>query len=153
MERVCTRDNSSSRRSGGYPTAPFIIQGDPSLLTPNRRGSNAGYTTCPSLPPPGPQQSKSPFRHFERPSYSHIAILTVLCLITYPAFYALTLLAKDKSLFVVRLIVSAWCSGIGFVLGCILLAIGAQHLEAASESIPVWYWDSLTICFKQPGPP
>ena len=73
------------------------------------------------------------------PNYSHLAILTVLCLVTYPAFYALTFLAKDKSLFVVRLIVSAWCSGIGFALGYILLKIGAQHLEAASEFIPVWY--------------
>ena len=41
-------------------------------------------------------------------------------------------MAKDKSLFVVRLMVSAWCSVAGFVLGYIL-KIGAQHLEAASK--------------------
>ena len=85
------------------------------------------------------------------PNYSHLAILTVLCLVTYPAFYALTFLAKDKSLFVVRLIVSAWCSGIGFALGYILLKIGAQHLEAASEFIPVGYRDPLTIISNSLG--
>jgi len=66
-----------------------LIPSDISLLTPSRRG-------------------------FERPSFCNIAILAVLCHITYPAFYVLTLVAKDKSLFVVRLIVSAWCSEIGF---------------------------------------
>ena len=80
-----------------------------------------------------PPRSKPLFRGFEKPSFSRIAILAVLCLITYPAFYVLTFVAKDRSLFIVRLIVSVWCSGVGFTLGYILLSIGAQHLEAASE--------------------
>ena len=85
-----------------------------------------------------PPRPKPLFRGFERPefersSFSRIAILTVLSLITYPAFYVLTSVAKDRSLFTVRLIVSTWCSGAGFALGYILLSIGAQHLEAASE--------------------
>jgi len=84
-----------------------------------------------------PPRSKPLFRGFERPSLSRIAILTLLCLLTYPAFYVLTLVAKDKSLFMVRSIVAVWCWGIGSALGYILLEIGAQHLEAASESIPV----------------
>jgi len=78
-------------------------------------------------------QSKPLFQGLERPSFSRIATLTVLCLITYPVFYILTLVAKDKSLFIVRSVVSVWCSGVGFALGYILLKIGAQHLEAASE--------------------
>ena len=61
-------------------------------------------------------------------------ILSILCLITYPAFYILTFVAKDRSLFTVRFIVAVWCSGVGFALGYILLSIGAQYLEAASES-------------------
>ena len=162
MENVHRRDNNPSPP----PTAEFGTPSDqtgPLLSTPGEGGFVLKDPAWTSEPPSTisrsqfadklPPQPKSLFRRFERPSFSRIAILTVLCLITYPAFYALTLLAKDKSLFVVRLIVSAWCSGIGFALGYILLAIGAQHLEAASESIPVWYWDSLTICFKQPGPP
>jgi len=78
-------------------------------------------------------RSKPLIRGFERPSFSRIAILTVLCLITYPVFCILELVAKDRSLFVVRAIVSVWCSGVGFALGYILLKIGARHLEAASE--------------------
>jgi len=121
-------------------------------LTPNKRELNVEYPTSPSLPPSTtnsqhaakdwfsrlkPPRSKPLFRGFERPSFAHITILTVLCLITYPAFYILTLVAKDKSLFVVRLLVSTWCSGVGFALGYILLKIGAQHIEAASEFTPV----------------
>jgi len=78
-------------------------------------------------------RSKPLFRGFERPSFAHIAILIVLCLIAYPALYILTLVAKDKSLFTVRLIVAMWYSGVAFALGCILLRIGVKHIEAASE--------------------
>ena len=79
-----------------------------------------------------PPQLKPLFRGFERPSFSHIAILAALCLITYPAFFLLTLVAKDKTLFIVRAIVSVWCWAVGFALGWVLLRIGAQHIEAAS---------------------
>jgi len=78
-------------------------------------------------------RSKPLFRGFERPSFAHIAILIVLCLIAYPALYILTLVAKDKSLFTVRLIVAVWYSGVGFALGYTLLRIGVKHIEAASE--------------------
>ena len=80
-------------------------------------------------------------------------ILAVLCLITYPAFYILTLVAKDRSLFVVRAIVSAWCSGVGFALGYILLQIGAQYLEAAGELALVVCRGFLRLDSKQPGQP
>jgi len=137
------RDSDSSSRSTENPAASFI-PAVVSRLTPNRRGFDPTWpspqsSSTDSLYTDGSPSQSQPFQFegFERPSPSHITILTVLSLITYPAFYVLTLLAKDKSLFVVRLIVSAWCSGIGFALGYILLAIGAQHLEAASEFIPV----------------
>jgi len=154
------RDNSSSPDPAENLAAP-LVQAGASLLTPGGRDFSAddlAWSSPPpstadfqhvgesrpssrqSLPPkpaePGkfePSRSKPPFREFERPSVPRIAILTVLCLITYPAFYVLTLVAKDRSLFVVRVIVSVWCTGIGFALGYILLAIGARHLEAASE--------------------
>ena len=73
------------------------------------------------------------FQGFERPSFSRIAILIMLCCIAYPALHILTLVAKDKSLFLVRLIVALWGSGVAFVLGYTLLRIGVKHLEAASE--------------------
>jgi len=160
------------------PATPFI-QPDPSILVPNWKEFNLEDLTRPSPPPStanfqyadesrsssrhslhpklAEPKSESPrskplFRGFKRPSLPRIVILTVLCLITYPAFYILTLVAKDRSLFVVRAIVSVWCSGIGFALGYILLKVGAQYLEAASESTPVGYRNFLKLCFKQPGP-
>ena len=149
-------------------SATPLIQTDPTHLTPNRRKSDVEYPPWYSLPPSTanfhyanksrfsglkPPQSKPLFQGFKRPSFFRMVILTVLCLITYPTFHILTLVAKDKSLFVVRLIVSVWCSVGGFALGYILLTIGAQHLEAASEFTLVGFRDFLRLYFKQPGPP
>jgi len=147
MEHVCVGDNDLIPRPTENPASP-LIQADPSLLSPNRRKFDA-KDPAQSSPLPSTTSSHSPnksrfsrlepprlkplFRGFERPSFSHIAILSALCPIAYPAFYLLTLMAKDRSLFIVRVMVSIWCSGIGFALGYILLRIGAQHLEAASE--------------------
>lgn len=131
MEQVC-RDNDSSSHLAENPDAPRNQES--SLLTTVRRESDADDPTCSSRPPSktdSRRAGKSPPR-FERPSPSNIAILTVLCLLVYPVFYVLKIAAKDKSLFVVRLIVSAWCSGTGFALEYILLRIGAQHLGATS---------------------
>lgn len=175
MEHARMRDNWSPPPTADS-TTPFN-QTDPFLLTPNRREFDKAYPTWHSSPSPSttsfqypdskslsssrqsihpklanlrfePPRSKPLFKGFERPSWTHIAILAVLCLTSYPALYMLTLVARDKSLFIVRLIVATWCSGVGFALGYILLKIGAQHLEAASESTLVNYRDFLTLCFK-----
>ena len=166
MEHVRMRDNSSSPRPTENPTAP-LIEGDPSILTPNGRESDTEYPPRPSSLPPTSSfhhsdkswfsrsklpRSKPLVQGFETPSFSRIAIFTVLCFIAYPAFYVLTLVARDKSLSIVRLIVSAWCSVVGFALGYVLLKIGAQHLEAASESTLVRYQEFPRVHFKQPGP-
>ena len=155
------RDDSPGPRPPENSTAP-LIEPDPSILTPDGREFDAEDLAWPSPPPSTanvqyteksrfsslrslpsrvklaalrfePPRSKPLFRGFERPSFSRIVIFTILCPTAYPAFYLLTLVAQDKSLFIVRLMVSTWCSAIGFVLGYILLKIGAQHLEAASE--------------------
>jgi len=89
---------------------------------------------------------------FEAPSFLYIATLTILCPATYLAFYILTLVAKDRSLFVVRAIVGLWGWVAGFALGYFLLRIGAQHLEAASKFALVGYRSFLRHSFKQPGP-
>ena len=147
MEHVRMRDSDSSPPPFDNPAAP-LIQEDHSLLTPNGRGFDVEDPAPPSLPPSMTNsqyadntspRSKPLFQGFESPSFSRIAILTVLCLVTYPAFFLLTLVAKDRSLFIVRIIVSVWCSGGGFALGYVLLKIGAQHLEAASEFTFVEY--------------
>ena len=131
MEDV-RRGNDSIPAHSTENLASPLIQGESSLSIdegPACPSPTSSRTDSGELSP----RSKPHFRGFEQPSLSHIAILTVLCLITYPVFYILTIVAKDRSLFVVRLIVSAWCSGTGFALGYILLKIGAQHLEATSR--------------------
>ena len=135
MDHVRKRDNNPSP----YPATPLVGAEDPGWPSPPPSTANSLYGDKPRFSKFRLPQSRPLFQGFERPSLSRIAILTVLCLLTYPAFYVLTLVAKDKSLFMVRSIVAVWCWGIGFVLGCILLNIGAQHLEAASEFIPVGY--------------
>ena len=175
MDHVRMRDNNSRSHPLEDPTAPFD-QISPLLSTPNEGEHDAEDPSSPSPPSPPansqhsdekswfsslqslrlkladlrikPPRSQPLIRGFERPRFSRIAILAVLCLITYPAFYILTLVAKDRSLFIVRLIVSVWCSGVGFALGYILLTIGAQHLEAASEFTLVEYRDPLILYFK-----
>ena len=149
MEHVHQRDNNWSPSPIADSATPFS-RGDPLLLTPNRRvldetTPHPQYTDIPRFsnrlslyPNPasvscGPPLLKPMFQGFERPSLTRIAILTALCFSAYPALYILTLVARDKSLFAVRLIVATWCSGVGFALGYILIKIGVQHLEAASE--------------------
>jgi len=150
MEHVRIRDDDPAENQA----AP-LIQADP---TPNVREVDAEYPlswqagksrSLKSSPP----RSKQLFRGFESPSISRIALLTLLCSITYPAFYALTFVAKDRSLFLVRLIVSVWCSGVGFALGYVLLRNGAQYLEAASEFTSIAYRCFLESYFNQPGRP
>jgi len=180
MEQVRIRsDNNSSPHPTEDPATPFD-QKTPLLSTPNWGEYDSEDSLPPEFPPPStadsqhpddrswfsslnslkfvgpgfePQQSKPPIRGFERPRFSHIALLAALCLITYPAFYILTLVAKDRSLFIVRAIVSVWCSGAGFALGYVLLSIGARHMEAASEFKLVEFRIFLTNYFKQPGLP
>ena len=145
MEQARASDNSSPPSTVNLPTT--FGQEDPLLSTPDRREFDAENQASPSPPSTTDSQhakksrfsrfeplpSKPLLEGFERPSFSRIAILTALCPAAYPAFYLLTLIARDRSLFVVRFMVSMWCSAVGFVLGYILLKIGAQHLEAASK--------------------
>ena len=151
MERVRPGNNHRSPPSISDSATPFS-QADPFLLTQNGRGFdpeetmlNLQYREKPRFSTPQslypnfaglsvyPLRLKPLLQGFEEPCLARIVILTALCLAAYPAFYVLTLVARDKSLFTVRLIVAMWCSGVGFVLGCVLLRIAARHLEAASE--------------------
>ena len=148
MEYVRRRDNSSSPDPTENSTEPLLIQTDSSLTTLNGGDVDAEDEAWPSPPPSmtnsrhtkkQPPRFKPRFRGFESPNFARIGILTLTCVIAYPAFYALTLVAKDRSLFTVRLIGALWYSSIGVVLGLVLLNIGARHLEAASEFTPVGY--------------
>jgi len=98
---------------------------DRSQFSTRRRFSSASFDY--------PQRSRPSFRRFEKPSFTRIAIITLSCLIAYPALYVVTLVARDLPLFTVRVIVAVWCSAIGFALRYSLLGIGVRHIEAASE--------------------
>ena len=171
MEQVPTGDDNLRSPPIADSAAPFNQAGvDPLLLTSNRESfapeypswpqfqytdnnpSSTRRTTRPNLSELEPSRSNPRVWGFEKPSSSHITILTVICFAAYPTFYILTLVAKDKSLFTVRLLVAVWCSGVGFALGYILLRIGVKHLEAASEFPLVGYRDLLRPCFEQAGP-
>jgi len=148
--------------SQGDPPSQNGEESDPKRPTlpsaANTRKSWRSTATAPSLNRELPNlesnspQPKPPSRGFEKPSILNILILTGLCLATYPVFRLLTVVAKNKSLSVVRAIVAAWCWGAGFAFGWILLRIGAKHLEAASEFALVGYRSFLIHYFKQPGP-
>ena len=160
MERARVKDGSSGPRSTEDVATP-PTQTDPSLdpgdqarpsslsTTDFQYADESRFSGWQSLHPP---RSKPLFRGFERPTFSRIAILAVLCPTAYPAFYLLTFVANDRSLFVVRLLVSTCCSVVGFALGYTLLKIGAQHLEAVGEFSPAGHRDLLTLS-KQPGQP
>jgi len=178
MQLIRTMDDNSSPDLTESPVAP-LTQTEPSLLTLNRREVDPEYSARSSSPSAEnlqysdnsrfsslqslhlkltdlrfePPRSKPLFRGFETPNFSRIAIFTALCLITYPAFYILKLVARDRSLFVVRSIVAMWCSGFGFALGYVLLRIGARHIEAASEFALIWFRTFLSHYSKQPGLP
>ena len=177
MDQIRTRDDDNSSPDPTESPAAPLIQADPSLLTPNRREFDPEYPAWPSSLPSVDSsdkprfsslqslhakftdlrfetpRSKPLFRGFETPSFTRIAILTILCFITYPAACILDLVASDRSLFVVRSIVAVWCSAFGIALGYILLKIGAQHIEAASEFALIGYRDCLRLYSKQPGLP
>jgi hypothetical protein len=118
---------------------------DSFLLTPSRGECNDEETTlnvqdidkyqfsAQEGPDSGSQRLKTLFKRFERPSFIRIAILTVLCVVAYPALYVVSLVGRDLPLFTVRVIVGMGCSGIGFALSYSLLGIGVRHIEAASE--------------------
>jgi len=177
MEYARMRDNSSSPHPTENSAEP-LIQTDSSLATLNGGGVDAEDQARPSPPPstinfrhikellsftllmiltlsrhikellPRP---KPLFRGFEIPSFTRLVILTLTCAIAYPAFYALTLVAKDRALFIVRLLVAVWCSGIKLALQYPLDKIGVRHREASSEFTSVGYQDFLKLSFDQPG--
>ncbi len=134
-----TADSVTSTHAGTFLLTPIRNEFDDEETTLSLQYTDRSpkFSTRRSLYPTGlsfdPLRSKQLLRGFERPSFSRIAILSVLCLISYPTFYILKLVARDKPLFTVRLIVAVWCSGIGWALGYILLNIGIRHIEAAGE--------------------
>ncbi|TFK74366.1 hypothetical protein BDN72DRAFT_833278 [Pluteus cervinus] len=81
--------------------------------------------------------SKPPKRHpfnqnFEPPNWWYIGLHIAMCLVAYPIIILFILVAKDKSLFWTRFIVSLGCGILGLMLGFSLLRFGKTFLEAST---------------------
>jgi hypothetical protein len=106
------------------------------VSTPSGDESFAKPLPSPSLFPRGlprpPEQH--PFAEgFEAPIWTHLLIHVGLCLVAYPLLIIFTVIARNKSLFWTRFIVSMGCGLIGLSLGLSLLRLGKRFLESASE--------------------
>lgn len=82
--------------------------------------------------------ARSLFKGFERPHWGKIVMHFLACIASYPAMYLLTLVARERSLFIARVLVAVWCSVFGFCLAFSLVEFATKHLEAASELM--YYW-------------
>lgn len=83
---------------------------------------------------PTPKTSARPiFKGFERPDWRQLAVHVFGCFISYPVMYLVTLAAKDRSLFLTRVLVATWASVVGFCLAFSLVVFATKYLEAASE--------------------
>lgn len=121
-------------------------------FSPNRRQSDSytGKQWTPSSPSYGvetkrrgsalpirlpiPKTSARPiFKGFERPDLRQLSLHVFVCFVSYPVMYLVTLVAKDRSLFLVRVLVAVWCALVGFCLAFSLVTFATKYLEAASE--------------------
>ncbi|KNZ77671.1 hypothetical protein J132_04490 [Termitomyces sp. J132] len=99
---------------------------------------SAVYTDSPSKPLPSYSLhsallGKQPLANgFEKPYWRDILLHIALCLVSYPILLAVTLVARNKSIFWTRFIVGVGCGLVGLGLGYSLLTLAKSHLEAAT---------------------
>lgn len=81
------------------------------------------------------RQRRHPFaQSFEPPNWKFIIIHVVLGVLSYPVLLIFEAIARDKTLFWTRLLVSVGCGLVGFCLGLSLIGLGKAYLEAAGRS-------------------
>lgn len=57
----------------------------------------------------------------------------IACALIYPFLFAVSEIAQNRTLFLVRVYVSFGCSVVGIVVGVGLLGFAKRYMEAASE--------------------
>lgn len=133
------------------PSTGIIPASAAFMLSPNRRNpssySDEGWeylssstyeikekckTSLPTLSLPK-VNARPIFKGFERPDWSKIALHIFACLFSYPMMYVVTLISRDRSLFLVRALVAVGSALVGFCLAFCLVAFAIKYLEAASE--------------------
>ncbi|KAF4602487.1 hypothetical protein EYR40_005696 [Pleurotus pulmonarius] len=88
-----------------------------------------------AFPPPPPSRSgrQNLFaRSFEAPDWRLLVLHTVLCLLAFPTLLVFTIIARNRTLFWTRFIVSIGCGLVGFFLAISLINMGKAFLEAAT---------------------
>ncbi|KAL0949830.1 hypothetical protein HGRIS_009865 [Hohenbuehelia grisea] len=112
--------------SSGATDDPFL---SPSSSSPAIQSPNA-YQTHFHEPPPAREHPFS--KSFEPPDWRLLVLHVAACVLAYPILLIFVLIAKEKSLFWTRFIVSCGCGAVGFCLGLSLLNLGKSFLEAAT---------------------
>jgi hypothetical protein len=87
------------------------------------------------IDPPPTSRSGGLSKNFERPNYFLLFTHLILCGLAWPILYVFTLIARDKTLFWARLVVSMGGGIVGVSLGFTLLNLSKRFLEAASEHL------------------
>ncbi|KAG6915382.1 hypothetical protein DXG01_011754 [Tephrocybe rancida] len=129
---------SYSGSAKNTPTSASLLA---TLRIPSTYSDHDRPSKIPESPPfyPAPAKARSirgkhPFANgFEVPHWKQILLHTALCLVSYPILLAVTLIARNKSIFWTRFIVGVGCGFVGLYLGYSLLTLAKCHLEAASE--------------------
>lgn len=119
------RPSDVDSETWGRPTAPY-------LLEEKRTRSTSLLPINIALPKFDGPQPKTIFKGFERPDLKQLALHILICFASYPVMYLVTLIAKDRSLFIVRAVVAIGSAGVGFCLAFSLVAFATKYLEAAS---------------------
>ncbi|KAF8663578.1 hypothetical protein AX16_000922 [Volvariella volvacea WC 439] len=107
-----------------YQEIPIPLSND---IDPEELKSSHAIFPRPSKP------KQHPFsQSFEPPHWWPIIIHVILCLVSYPVILLFTIVARDRSLFWTRFIVSLGCGLAGVSLGMSLLRLGKSYLEAST---------------------
>lgn len=70
------------------------------------------------------------FRNFEAPQWRSFGIHLTLCALAYPILLIFVVIARDKDLFVARVLVGAGCGLLGLALGVSLIRLSRPIIEA-----------------------
>lgn len=127
---VTPQFSPNRRKSDSYPEC-WLPSSPPYALTDKRKASILPIRlTIPKFDSPKP---RTIVKGFERPDLRQLALHVLVCLVSYPAMYLVTLVANERSLFLVRILVAVWSALVGFCLALSLAAFATKHLEAASK--------------------
>lgn len=127
---VTPQFSPNRRQSDSYPDH-WLPSSPPYALTGKRKASILPIRIrIPKFDAPKPRPI---IKGFERPRFTQLFLHVSVCLGSYPVMCFITVVAKDRSLFLVRILVAVWSALVGFCLAFSLVAFATKYLEAASK--------------------